>query len=263
MILENLITRANRKDHIGPDAFYAEGQRLTLVPGCKPPRWPHGKQRAVVAAETLCEPIPRSQWRDLVDAGAGTFLHDEAAAALPVHNQGHTNFCWCHAAVRTLEHLRYRNERDATRLSSAAVAIPLTAGRNIGGNPEEALQQLQMQGTVPLEMWPDETRSGPKDLLTFNTVALRNRMLKWVSIRGFDMQYTFLLKRIPIILTLSWWTHAVAAVQPGFDENGHPVIGFDNSWGPTYGENGFAWLDEESGTADWGCWAPYQEGTLL
>ena len=259
-MLPFIITNESQHLVIGPHALHEAGVRLGTIGGCKPRMWLAGQMPKVPLATELFDPIPRSEWPALIKAGAGTWLHDIAKPHLAPHDQAHTNFCWAHGPVRCFEVLRIARGFSPRRLSSASIAVPITGGRNIGGYPEKAMMQLQSQGACSIDLWPDTQLKKSPEALAFATEAKRNRLVKWIDVQGFDMQMSCLLRRIPLVLPLNWWGHCVAGLDPYIDEKGEFGIGFDNSWGEDFGDYGYAYLDEEHGTAEDGAYAPIEEG---
>jgi hypothetical protein len=254
------ITDATRWKVIGPQAEHIQGRMIGRRAGCYERLWKHGKMQLCESAEKSLQPIPRNQWKKLIEEGQGNWLHDRCKPVLPPHNQGRTNYCWAHGPVRAFECLAVATGRPVGRLSSASVAVPITGGRNVGGHPEKAILQLRSQGACPLEMWPDDKRSSPDDLPAFNTAALKNRLIRWIDIEGWDMQITCALLRIPVAIGLSWWGHAVCQLDPVIMSDGSIGIGVDNSWGEDWGDYGYGTLDEKHGTADIGAFGPLAQG---
>jgi hypothetical protein len=254
------ITAATRHEVFGPAAHFKQGRQLALQPGCLPRMWGYGKMHNVQAAEEIIEPIPRSKWKQLILEGQGTFIHDRCKPVLPPSDQNGTNYCWAHAAVRAFTTFRVIRGHDPRRLSAASVAVPITGGRNIGGYPEKAIMQLRASGACELDLWPDDQRRAPKDVLAMNASAMRNRIIRWIDVRTWEMQVTCAFLRIPLAIGLNWWGHAVCQLDPVILSNGDVGIGIDNSWGADWSEYGYGTLDEEHGTSDMGAFGPTAEG---
>jgi len=232
-------------------------QSLAMIErGCKLRAASYGSLSFAQAAEERIDLIPRSLWPQLIANGQGTWLHDLTKDKLPPHDQGSTNYCWCHGSVRAQEITQVYEAQPPLILSAESVGVPITGGRNRGGYPEEALARLVAAGACAQDFWPlndlREAHAKPGWLED----AKKHRITQWLDVDGFDMQMTLALLRIPVAIGLRWWGHLVCQLDPihfGGDDYG---IGCDNSWGPNYGENGYFILTESKGTADLGAFAP-------
>ncbi len=235
---------------------------LTSMPstdGCLPRRSKYGSIAHVPKATEIIKPIPRGEWADLIKDGKGTFLHDLTKGKLPSHDQGGTNYCWAHGSVRSAEVLRVFEGQPPLILSAESVAVPLTGGRNRGGYPEEALHQMRNFGACDQTYWPKNDRNERNAKTGWEEDALKHRLIRWCDVEGFAMQMTFALLRVPVPIGLRWWGHLVCQLNPihfGGDKFG---IGCDNSWGSSYGDDGYFELTERRGTADLGAFAPLTE----
>ena len=210
----------------------------------------------LIPAPSIFKTIPRADWIPMIRDGAGHFLHDRTKNVLPPHDQGSTNYCWAHGTVRGLEVLRVYEGQRPLVLSAESVAVPLTNGRNRGGYADEAVKQLCDFGACEQRYWPANDR----DANNADKAWLENRdlyrVLKWLDVVGWDVQMTLALRRIPCPIGLGWWEHLVCGLDPVELDSKTVGLGFDNSWGGDYGDNGYAVLDEKHGTADLGAIAP-------
>lgn len=262
-----LITDANADEQIRLLRKRLNGHELYGWRGCLPRKIPYGCIKGVQPSSFLFPRIPRSEWRDRIREGKGTFLGDLTRKVLSPHDQGLTNYCWAHGSVRGLEALRVFQGQKPLILSAESVAVPVTGGRNRGGSPDEALERLMSHGCCEQSFWPnnDLNERHAKDGWLDN--ALSHVILRWADVENFDDQATLALHRVPVPIGLGWWGHLVCQLDlvylDDIKELDHFVrasdqfgIGFDNSWGADYGENGYAYLDEKHATADLGAFAP-------
>jgi hypothetical protein len=228
-------------------------------PGCRHRISTYAALPHVKAAHEILPRIDRAEWPERIRDGKGTFLYDLTQGKLPPHDQGNTNYCWAHGSVRAVEILRRFSGQAPLLLSAESVAVPVTGGRNRGGSPDEALYQIQTAGACAQTFWPLNDRDQANAKPGWQQNALKHAIISWLDVATFDDQMTLALHRIPVAIGLGWWGHLVCQLEPvqlGQNEFG---VGFDNSWGADYGDNGHAILDEEHATADLGAFAPISE----
>ncbi len=254
-----IITRENAAQQI-----YEYNSRLSLDrplrrTGCLPRKIPYGQVPGVMPASFYFPRIPRDKWADLIRQGKGTFLGDLTRGLLPPHDQNATNYCWTHGSVRCLEALRIYEGQPPLILSAESVAVPITGGENRGGTPDEALQWLNTKGACDQTLWPLNDRNQKHAKAGWQDEALNHVILQWADVENFDDQMTLALHRVPVAIGLDWWGHLVCQLSPVLLDDGGFGVDFDNSWGPDYGDNGRAILDEEHATARLGAFAPISE----
>jgi hypothetical protein len=233
------------------------GSHVSLPnPGILPRHLDPRRGELRVSAPVIIKPIPRSQWPRLIEEGKGTWLSDLTKDGAPIHDQGKTNYCWCHGPARALEHLFQYQYGKAQSFSAEAIGVPLTGGRNIGGFPDDAVRQIIKEGTCPQEYWPQNDLKIKNAKPGWDTIRRFYRFNDWVDLHGFDLQMSFALLRIPVPLPLYWWGHEVCQTDPVMFDNGTFGVKFDNSWGPNWGDNGTGILTEAKATAEEGFLAP-------
>ena len=254
-----IITAANEAQQRYLQRERLKGRLLYGTAGCHARRSLFGSLSYAPPAVTRFPRIPRDKWPALIAAGKGTWLSDLRGDQLPPHDQDGTNYCWAHGSVRSVETLRLYEGQPPILLSPESVAVPLTNGRNRGGSPDEALEQLHTYGACDQSLWTPNTLHEPRGDATWKTERANHIVLNWLDVETFDDQMTLALHRIPIAIGLRWWGHLVCQLDPVQLDDGSFGIGIDNSWGPDWGENGYGILDERHGTADLGAFAPISE----
>jgi len=158
-----------------------------------------------------------------------------------------------------MELLRIYEGQPSLMLSPDSVAYPIEGTRDRGGYPSDACDQLAIGGACPMDAWPEAELSPKNAAKNWKEQALNHALLRWVKVSTWQQQITLGILRIPIAIGLGWWGHLVCQVDPVIISKAEVGIDFDNSWGADWGENGSGILDEESGTADLGAFAPISE----
>lgn len=224
--------------------------------GCTPRITVYGTCPATVRASDIFPRIPRDQWMDYYNKNKGTFLNDLTRDRIPVHNQFRTSLCWMHGSVRSLELLKIYEGQQPELLSAECAAFFVTGGRDRGGYPEEALEQLRTKGTCSEAIWPRNTLSDKTAKPGWEQELPYNVILVWMDVQNFDDQMTLAFHRVPVPIGISAWSHLVCQTGPVLLPNGELGIEFDNSWDTSWGDNGRGVFNERQGTADLGAFAP-------
>lgn len=224
--------------------------------GCLPRSTMYGACPGTVKSKDIFPRIPRSEWVRMIKEGKGTFLQDLAKGVLPVHDQNGKSLCWMHGSVRSLELVKIYENQKPELLSAECAAFMITGGRDRGGYPEEALEQLRTKGTCTESMWPRNQLTDRSAMEGWKLELPYNVILDWMEVENFDDQMTLALNRVPVPIGLGWWGHLVCQLGPELGPDDEPLIVFDNSWGEDWGDNGRGLLNERQGTADLGAFAP-------
>ncbi|MGO9115745.1 MAG: hypothetical protein ACLP9L_41595 [Thermoguttaceae bacterium] len=215
-----------------------------------------GSPHAFIAPRPIGDPIPRSQWHDLIKAGQGSFLSDLVKRlGIRAKDQGKLKYCWVYGSTRAVEVARAVSGLPLYDLAPESVGGPCTGWRNTGGYASEAFDQFQDAGAcqssfldAPHSLQPNRWKPG------WQENAKLHEAVQWASIgTSYDDVITCLLKRIPVAAGLDWWGHLVCFLDPVILPDGSIGVLFQNSWGvdwPVAGANGLATLTEAKATPD-------------
>lgn len=197
--------------------------------------------------------IPRTEWPARIaalKAAAAGLKH--LTYAIPPYDQGQTNYCWVNCVCQGATAAAYEQGRPIYPLSPASVGGPLTRYRNVGGWPGDAMGFLGKTGAVGTALWPanaiqpsyaskaDVKADYPKNLIVDSLADLSGSDI-------FDQVATCVLLGAPCPVAYNWWSHAVLAVGVDLDSSGKPILILRNSWGKSFGDNGFFTLPEGHG----------------
>ena len=201
--------------------------------------------------------IPRnevaSRSKDLVQSGAD-LISMVRRSKIKIKDQNGTNYCWVNCTASAIEYNRELQGEPYVELSPAFIGNMGSNFTNSGGYIEDALEIAVKYGCPSVEYvspnnlsreWYNKNKEA-----TFANAAL-HKITNWVNLgyaRGAgslnDKVRTCLLQRIPVVVALDWWSHAILYnhVFENFD------WGFQNSWTASYGDKGMGRLSESKGS---------------
>lgn len=190
--------------------------------------------------------IPRNEWAARIEEMEKTKsrLSDIATqAGLICKDQGSTSNCWANAPCYAMELMRVAQGLPIVYVSPAFIATKL--GRYGGGFGLEAVEVLAEFGAPPTDLYP--ANANRKAITPEILQAAANyKIAEWWDIPdSTDSVMTCLLHRIPITAGFSWWSHEVTLVDPVVIGGNTFGVRLRNSWGMSFGTDGYSVLDAD------------------
>ena len=236
--------------------------------GCRPRVSDPGSLK--YAAQPTFKVFPRVELagriRDLAQSGS-TLRHHAKRAGIQSYDQSDTNYCHANSPALAIRLLRIMQGEPDVHISPGSIGGPVTGYRNEGAVIEDDLRQIVDFGAATIDYVPANQikKNGWKPGAEEN--ALLHRVTHWWDLGRKDQEMflrcaTLVLQGIPVCVGYNWWSHAVTLT--GLVELGSNRFGFEfrNSWGASYGDDGYGVLEEGRGTPD-SAYAPYQATASL
>lgn len=201
-----------------------------------------------------------SRARDLLQAKAD-LMSTTLRSGRKRKDQNGISYCHAHATASGIEVVRDLQGESYADLSPSFIGNLVTNFQNAGAYIEDDLEVAVKYGCCTTEFVPMNslTRNwyNQNKEATFANAAL-HKIDNWVNLgyasRGGELDSrvkTCLLQRIPVVVALNWWGHAILYLN--VFENGD--YGFENSWGDGYGEKGMGRLSASRGSPS-AAWIP-------
>lgn len=197
--------------------------------------------------------IPESEWQARIEErkAQGSGLRDLVRrAGLTVLDQQQTNYCWVNGPTYAVMVARLAQRQAVVRLSPASVGAPVKGYRNEGGWGSEAIRYGQEHGWAPQDTWPANAIDARYDTAASRAARACYRVTEWQLLReaygpepvpsalALRRLVSYLLRNVPVAVGYEWWSHEVCAVDVDWLD-GEPAIVVANSWGESWGEQGF------------------------
>ena len=195
--------------------------------------------------------IPRDEWDERIadKNAAGNWLFPTWSGDVPCMDQNGLGYCHAYCTVMAAMVQAKKQNHPPVMLSAESIGGPITNWRNRGAHPEDDLEQMVKYGACPADMMDREHSISPSrwasgwetERKKFRVVEFWDGQMPGYS--TFDIAASFALLNIPYASGHAWWGHAIAG---GFglrkESNGTYSLMKRNSWGPSYGQDGFFWL---------------------
>jgi len=267
-----IIDESNWREHAGENGVLDKenpnsGGEERLF-GCRPRVSTPGSLK--FAAAPTFEVYPRnelsSRLKDLKQANS-TLRDISRFAGIESKDQANTNYCHANSPALAIEILRAVQGESHVVLSPGSIGGPVTGYRNDGAVIEDDLRQIVEYGAATVDFVPANqiSKSGWKPGAVEN--AALHKVTHWWDLgykddRMFLRCATLVLQGIPVCVGYNWWSHAVTLTGLVEISSGRFGFEFRNSWGSSYGDDGYGVLAEGKGTPD-SAYAPRQATASL
>lgn len=214
------------------------------------------------AAPATFVAYPRNELSGRIKDTGSALRKLSAFAGIRCKDQASTNYCHANSPALAIEILRAVQGESHVELSPGSIGGPVTGYRNDGAVIEDDLRQVVEFGAATVDFVPANqiSKSGWKPGAVEN--AALHKVTQWWDLGNKDDRMflrcaTLVLQGIPVCVGYNWWSHAVTLT--GLVEISSGKFGFEfrNSWGASYGDDGYGILAEGKGTPD-SAYAPRQ-----
>lgn len=174
---------------------------------------------------------------------------------IPTSDQNGLNYCWGYGPFSAVNCLRAWRNQPYIEWSRESVCAPVKGGSNSGGWGIDALNRMVSHGMLPqnfpgLQRWSRSV--GQYTSPTAIAEAAKYKITEWFVLqdRNFLQMMTALLLNHAVAVGYNWWSHEVCGVDPVIIGSTDLGLRIWNSWGPSYGDQGFNILSESRATPD-------------
>ncbi len=222
--------------------------------------------KAMGAAPSTFKLIPRSEWDARYDEQQArknglrhlkqTMNKGKPHLSFDQNGQG---YCWSYSVGGTIMYARGRDNQPYRRISPHAVACKIKNFQDQGGWCGLGMKWAIENGYPEESFWPQKSMARANDKTATWENAKKYRITEscfdasrqvWDQEMFIDLVATFLFLNVPLALDFNWWGHSVCGIEWTRIERGSWGPTIDNSWTPSWGDDGLATLQGNRATPD-------------
>ena len=176
--------------------------------------------------------------------------HIRADCGIRSLDQDGYGYCWAFSTTKAVMLLRAAQNQPTVELSGWAVGSIVKNYRDEGGWCQQSLEFGVNVGFPSLAVWPQGQVKRSLDTPEMRADAATRKVTEWMDMepRNKLQLASNLLRNIPTMCDFNWWSHSVCAFRL---LSWNPFrIKIDNSWTPTWGDNGCAVLEGNKAIPD-------------
>jgi hypothetical protein len=155
--------------------------------------------------------------------------------------------CWAHAANGAVEagiNLFYNQHLDIDLSEQELVSCSGAGSCAYGGNPQQALNYIMNFGIHDDRCFPETGSDDACSLCSFPREQFTLGGYEYIyPSDGDDNIKQEMIAHGPLVFGIISWWHTMVLAGYDTDKTGEPIWILKNSWGPEWGENGYAYMN--------------------
>jgi hypothetical protein len=155
--------------------------------------------------------------------------------------------CWAHAANGAVEagiNLFYNQHLDIDLSEQELVSCSGAGSCAYGGNPQQALNYIMNFGIHDDRCFPETGSDDACSLCSFPREQFTLGGYEYIyPSDGDDSIKQEMIAHGPLVFGIISWWHTMVLAGYDTDKTGQPIWILKNSWGPEWGENGYAYMN--------------------